>query len=258
MMERESFLLNEKIKFDEFNKNVEEEYKRKFCTVNRIDEYFDDNPSAQSSLSTSLSTSSSTLSSASSSSSSLLERKKKENTYLYKSISPFVNLVKHFYSSVRLIYEPKIYHLSIFLTGLWAYKNIKCINKLLFYKYNDIHYQITRPDSLNSRQRAFKVLVIGGLVLPCSFITFAIFDINKSKNNSMFIKNIEKSLSEQTCTSIIPYTLRRDISKKVRAFKEKTLLFAKDLAENNNFKKLSQEYHTNVEKRLCKYNLKKD
>ncbi|CRG97918.1 conserved Plasmodium protein, unknown function [Plasmodium gallinaceum] len=235
-MDKETFLLNEQIKFDKFNENVEEEYKRKFNSDSKIDGYFEDDASSNLML---------------------REKKKKEKIFLYNFISPFIDLGKHFYSSLKLIYEPKLYHLSIFLTMLWGYKNIKCINKLLFYKYNDIYYQITRPDSLNSRNKAFKTLVIGGLVIPCSFVAFSIYDMSKEKKNSLFIKNFEKPLSEKK-TIIIPYNLRRNISKKVLSLKEKTLFFAKDLAENNNFKRLSKEYHKNINKRLNKNYLKKD
>ncbi|CRH00526.1 conserved Plasmodium protein, unknown function [Plasmodium relictum] len=232
-MDKESFLLSEKIKFDKFNENVEEEYKKRFNSNSKIDEYFEDNISLSD------------------------EKKRKEKIFLYNFISPFIDLGKRFYSSLKLVYEPKLYHFSIFLTILWAYKNTKCINKLLFYKYNDIYYQITRPDSLNSRYKAFKTLVIGGLVIPCSFIAFSIYDINKEKKKFLFIKSSEEPFSKKH-NILIPYTLKRNISKKIVSLKKKTLFFAKDLAENNNFKRLSKEYHKNIDNRLRKYYIKKD
>ncbi|GAW81417.1 hypothetical protein, conserved [Plasmodium gonderi] len=251
-MEGENFFLKEKIQYDEFNKNIQEEYKKRFDVNNKIEEYFDDVPvTAPVKSSTSLYTSTS------------VSEKEKNNrnekkTFLHNFMFPFIELGNKFYSSVTLIYEPKLYHLSIFMTILWAYKNIKCINKLLIHKYNDIHYQITRPDSLNSRYKAFKVLAIGGSVIPCSFIAFTIYNAYKGKTNSLHMSNYQKIITvRDTTSSLIPYTLRRDISRKLQLLKEKTLFFGKDLAENNNFKKLSKEYHRNVDKRLQRHFLKK-
>ncbi|SOV11666.1 conserved Plasmodium protein, unknown function [Plasmodium sp. gorilla clade G2] len=250
MIDKNSFLLNEKIRFDKYNENVEEEYKRKYNIENKIDEYFDDNNNSTNNSSVYSS------SSLSPSCSTLNYKKRKEKLFLYKYISPFMDLGKRFYSSLTLIYEPKLYHLSIFLTTLWAYKNIKCINKLLIHKYNDIHYQITRPDSLNGRRKAFKVLAIGGSIIPCFFIALFIYDMKKGQTNYIQV-NRSDILSENRHNHIIPYTLKRVISHKILLLKEKVLFFAKDLAENNNFKTLSREYRKNMDKRIYKHYIKK-
>ncbi|SOV74381.1 conserved Plasmodium protein, unknown function [Plasmodium sp. gorilla clade G3] len=244
MVDKNNFLLNEKIRFDKYNENAQEEYIKKYNIENKIDEYFNDinNSSSNSSIC--------------SSSSTLIYKKKKEKLFLYKYISPFIELGKRFYSSLTLIYEPKLYHLSIFLTTLWAYKNIKCINKLLIHKYNDIHYQITRPDSLNSRRKAFKVLALGGSIIPCFFISLFIYDMKKEQPYYILM-NKSNIPSENRSYHIIPYTLKRDISHKILLLKEKILFFAKDLAENNNFKTLSREYRKNMDKRLYKHYIKK-
>ncbi|SCM23552.1 conserved Plasmodium protein, unknown function [Plasmodium chabaudi chabaudi] len=244
-MDRDNAILTEQIKYDHFNKTIEEEYKKKFLQNYKVDEYIEDTTFATSNKSENTNT-------------QIKEKSKKEKLFLYKVISPIIDLGKHFYSSLTLIYEPKLYHLSVFLTLLWGYKNIKYINKLLVHKYNDIHYQVTRPDSLNSRHKAFKVLAIGGSVIPCSVIALSIYDMKKEKNNSMFIQNIESTFSKRNNNQLIPYTVKRNLSKKVQCLKEKLLFFAKDLAENNNFKKLSNEYHTNINKRLNSHYFKKD
>ncbi|CAD51504.1 hypothetical protein PFAG_00997 [Plasmodium falciparum Santa Lucia] len=244
MVDKNSLLLNEKIRFDKYNENVEEEYKRKYNIENKIDEYFDDNNNSSGN------------SSVSSSSSTLSYKKRKEKLFLYKYISPFMDLGKRFYSSLTLMYEPKLYHLSIFLTTLWAYKNIKCINKLLIHKYNDIHYQITRPDSLNGRRKAFRMLALGGSIIPCFFIALFIYDMKKEQPNYILV-NRSDIPSENRTNHIIPYTLKRNISHKILLLKEKILFFAKDLAENNNFKTLSREYRKNMNKRLYKHYIKK-
>ncbi|CDU18839.1 conserved protein, unknown function [Plasmodium yoelii] len=245
-MDRDDVILNEQIKYDHFNRSIEEEYKKKFLQNNNVDEYFDDTTFVASN------------NKSENKNTQIKEKSKKEKLFLYKIISPVIDLGKHFYSSLTLIYEPKLYHLSLFLTLLWGYKNIKYINKLLVHKYNDIHYQITRPDSLNSRHKAFKVLAIGGSIIPCSVIALSIYDMKKEKNNSMFIKNIESTFSQRDTNPLMPYTVKRNFSKKVQCLKERLLFFAKDLAENNNFKKLSKEYHTNINKRLNSHYFKKD
>ncbi|KEG02741.1 conserved Plasmodium protein, unknown function [Plasmodium vinckei vinckei] len=244
-MDRDNAILSDQIKYDHFNRTIEEEYKKKFLQNYKVDEYFEDTTFATTNKSDNKNT-------------QIKEKSKKEKLFLYKIISPILDLGKHFYSSLTLIYEPKLYHLSVFLTLLWGYKNIKYINKLLVHKYNDIHYQVTRPDSLNSRHKAFKVLAIGGSVIPCSIIALSIYDIKKEKNNSLFMQNIESTFSNRNTNQLIPYTVKRNLSKKVQCLKEKLLFFAKDLAENNNFKKLSNEYHTNINKRLNSHYFKKD
>lgn len=205
-MDRDDVILNEQIKYDHFNRSIEEEYKQKFLQNNKVDEYFDDTAFAASN------------NKSENKNTKIKEKSKKEKLFLYKIISPVIDLGKHFYSSLTLIYEPKLYHLSVFLTLLWGYKNIKYINKLLVHKYNDIHYQVTRPDSLNSRHKAFKILVIGGSIMPCSVIALSIYDMKKEKNNSMFIKNIESTFSQRNTNPFIPYIVKRNLSKKVFIF----------------------------------------
>ncbi|SBT73272.1 conserved Plasmodium protein, unknown function [Plasmodium ovale] len=246
----EHLLLREKIKHDEFNRDAEEQYRRKFRTEISHSSHAGD-------------TSKETMQEVTSHTKldiapdignvTVPQEGRLKKGVLYNLVNPMMDLGKHFYASLTLIYEPKLYHLSILLSMLWAYKNVKCINKVLFYKYNDIHYQIVRPDSLNSRSRAFKILAIGGSILPCSFISLTIYDINKGEKKSLFVHTVEKSLSQRSATTHIPYTLRRDISRKVRCLKEKMLFFARDLAKNNRLKRLSEEYHRSIDKRLQRY-----
>lgn len=226
-MDKDTFLLNEKIKFDKFNDDTEKEFLKRYNVDNKIKEYFESDDK---------------------NSSSLNEEKKRKNIF-YNFFSPVIDLSKRFYSSVQLIYEPKLYHLSFFLTTLWAYKNIKCVNKLLQHKYNDIFYQIIRPDSLSSRNKAFKILVVGGLTIPLCSFGFVFYDVKKRKQNSFLLNKFDNNNTsfEQKKMHIIPYTVHRRISNSVSNFKDKVFFFAKDFAENNNFKKLSTEYHKNVD-----------
>ncbi|KJP87133.1 hypothetical protein AK88_03179 [Plasmodium fragile] len=230
-MERGDFYLKEQLEDDQFNRSIQNEYKQRFIVVNENEEHVEEAsleaPSGRGSLS------------------------EAKQPPLKQYVSPFIDLGKRFYSSMTLLYEPKLIHLSVLLTTLWAFKSIKCINQLLIHKYADLHYQITRPDSLRSRYRAFKVLALGGSVLPASFIGFTLYDYYWGRTNSVFVPNNEGGVSPEKNTSpLIPYTLRRDISRKMRLLKERTLFFAKDLAENNNFKRLSREYHRSLDRRL--------
>ncbi|SCQ16524.1 conserved Plasmodium protein, unknown function [Plasmodium ovale] len=246
----EELLLREEIKHDDFNRDAEEQYRRKFRT-----EMLHSSHSGDTSKETMQEVTSHTALDIAPDIANVTvpQEGRLKKGVLYNLVNPMMDLGRHFYASLTLIYEPKLYHLSIFLTMLWAYKNVKCINKVLFYKYNDIHYQIVRPDSLNSRSRAFKILAIGGSILPCSFISLTIYDINKGEKDSVFVHTVGKSLSQRGVTTHIPYTLRRDISRKVRCLKEKTLFFARDLAQNNRLKRLSEEYHRSIDKRLQRY-----
>lgn len=237
MDDKELFFLSEKIRFDKFNEKVEKEFQERYKVDNRINEYF----------------------STDSTNSYSIGEERKRKSYLFKFVSPLIDLSRRFYATVQLIYEPKLYHFSFFLMTLWAYKNIKCINKLLHYKYNDIFYQVIRPDSLSSRNKAFKILVLGGLTIPVSSLTFVLYDMNKTKKNS-FLKNTfdtTNAISEKKKNPFIPYTLRRRIANNIYNFKDKIFITAKDFAENNNFKKLSTEYHKNIDQRIKGLSVKK-
>ncbi|GAB66927.1 hypothetical protein PCYB_102770 [Plasmodium cynomolgi strain B] len=229
-MERNHFYLKEQLENDQFNKNIQDEYKQRFGVDTKKDQYVEEVSVEDLSRR-----------------STLTEVKKPP---LHQYIYPFIDLGKKFYSSLTLFYEPKLIHLSILLTTLWAFKNIKCINQLLIHKYADLHYQITRPDSLSSRYRAFKVLALGGSVLPGCVIGFTMYDFYWGRTNSVLVPNNEGASQARSASPLIPYTLRRDISRKMRLLKEKTFFFAKDLAENNNFKRLSREYHRSLDRRL--------
>ncbi|ANQ08594.1 Uncharacterized protein PCOAH_00030250 [Plasmodium coatneyi] len=237
-MERGHFYLKEQLENDQFNRSIQEEYKQRFGIATKNDDHVEE-----------------TLVDAPSRRGAPTEAKKPP---LQKYVSPFIDLGKRFYSSLTLFYEPKLIHLSILLTTLWAFKSIKCINQLLIHKYADLHYQITRPDSLRSRYKAFKVLALGGSVLPGCFIGFSLYDFYWGRTNSVLIPKNEGSSPGKNASPLIPYTLRRDISRKMRLLKEKTLFFAKDLAENNNLKRLSKEYHRSLDRRLHGLSVKKD
>ncbi|CAA9988697.1 conserved Plasmodium protein, unknown function [Plasmodium knowlesi strain H] len=229
-MEKGQFYLKEQLENDEFNRSIQDQYKRRFGVVTKNDEHMEE------------------ASVDSSSKRDTLSQPKKPPFQHY--VSPFIELGKRFYLTLTIFYEPKLIHMSILLTTLWAFKSIKCINQLLVHKYGDLHYQITRPDSLRSRYKAFKVLALGGSVLPGCFIGFTLYDFYWGGTKSVLIPNNEGGSAARSGSPLIPYTLRRDISRKMRLLKEKTLFFAKDLAENNNLKRLSTEYHKGLDRRL--------
>lgn len=59
------------------------------------------------------------------------------------------------------------------LTCIWGWRAGRSIERVVARRYSDIAYQIRRPDALSARINAFKVLVLGGLVVPGSAIAFA-------------------------------------------------------------------------------------
>ncbi|EUD68262.1 hypothetical protein C922_01281 [Plasmodium inui San Antonio 1] len=239
-MERGHFYLKEQLENDQFNRTIQDEYRKRYGGVTKKEQYVEEKTSMKASVEASPDDPSRRA--------PLTEAKKPP---LHQYISPFIELAKRFYSSLTLLYEPKLIHFSILLTTLWGFKSIKCINQLLVHKYADLHYQITRPDSLSSRYRAFKVLALGGSVVPGCFIGFTLYDLYWGRNNSVLVPHNEgASPGRSSVSPLIPYTLRRDISRKMRLLKEKTLFFAKDLAENNNFRRLSREYHRSLDRRL--------
>ncbi|CAG9474963.1 unnamed protein product [Plasmodium vivax] len=244
-MERRHFYLEEQLQNDQFNRRVQDEYRQRFGVAPPKGQQMEE-LSVDASLDASLDASVESPPRRG----TLTEERKKRDPPLKKYIAPFIDLGKRFYSSVTLLYEPKLTHLSILLTTLWAFKNVKSINQLLIHKYADVHYQITRPDSLRSRCRAFKVLALGGSVLPGGVIGFALYDFYWGRTNAALVANNGGASPARSASPLIPYSLRRDLSRKMRLLKEKTLFFAKDLAGNNNFKRLSREYHRGLDRRL--------
>ncbi|KAL8431150.1 hypothetical protein ACSSS7_005468 [Eimeria intestinalis] len=63
--------------------------------------------------------------------------------------------------------------LAAALTGIWGWRAGRSVERVIAARYSDIAYQIRRPDALSTRITAFKVLVLGGLVLPCSAVAVA-------------------------------------------------------------------------------------
>lgn len=59
------------------------------------------------------------------------------------------------------------------LTCIWGWRAGRSIERVVARRYSDIAYQIRRPDALSARISAFKVLVLGGLVVPGSAVVFA-------------------------------------------------------------------------------------
>ncbi|VWU51728.1 conserved protein, unknown function [Hepatocystis sp. ex Piliocolobus tephrosceles] len=250
-VDKEKNILVEKIKYNDFNNNIINKYKKIYDPKYGMDNTYMNEQTTSLSQNSNVETTTLTTSDTYNSTTYDTSTEERRKPPLHNLIHPFISLGKNMYSSLTLIYEPKLYHLSIFLTTLWACKNIKYINKLLFYKYNDLQYQITRPDSLNTRLKAFKTLAIGGSIIPLSFISLCIYDMNvKKKKDGLLIQKVHESLLEKNKSVVIPYTLRRNIALKMNSLKERTLFFAKSLAENNSFKKVSTEYYKNIEKRL--------
>ncbi|KAL8271952.1 hypothetical protein Esti_004076 [Eimeria stiedai] len=63
--------------------------------------------------------------------------------------------------------------LAAALTGIWGWRAGRSVERVIAGRYSDIAYQIRRPDALSARITAFKVLVLGGLVLPGSAVAVA-------------------------------------------------------------------------------------
>lgn len=63
--------------------------------------------------------------------------------------------------------------LAAAFTGIWGWRAGRSIERVIARRYSDIAYQIRRPDSLSARITAFKVLVLGGLVVPGSAVAVA-------------------------------------------------------------------------------------
>lgn len=59
------------------------------------------------------------------------------------------------------------------LTGIWGWRAGRSVERVVAGRYSDITYQIRRPDALSARINAFKVLVLGGLVVPGSAVAVA-------------------------------------------------------------------------------------
>ncbi|KAL8455785.1 hypothetical protein Emag_000359 [Eimeria magna] len=62
---------------------------------------------------------------------------------------------------------------AVALTGIWGWRAGRSVERVIAARYSDIAYQIRRPDALSARITAFKVLVLGGLVLPGSAVAVA-------------------------------------------------------------------------------------
>lgn len=52
------------------------------------------------------------------------------------------------------------------LSGLWAIRSFGAMNKVLNRRYSDVVYQIRRPDIIANRLVAWRIIGLGGLVVP--------------------------------------------------------------------------------------------
>jgi hypothetical protein len=60
------------------------------------------------------------------------------------------------------------------LSGLWAIRTFGAMNKVLNRRYSDFVYQIRRPDIIANRLVAWKVLGLGGILVPLCFSAYAV------------------------------------------------------------------------------------
>lgn len=59
------------------------------------------------------------------------------------------------------------------LSGLWAIRSFAAMNKVLTRRYSDIVYQIRRPDVIANRITAWKILGVGGMLIPAAGAAYA-------------------------------------------------------------------------------------
>ncbi|KAL8449822.1 hypothetical protein Emed_002785 [Eimeria media] len=85
--------------------------------------------------------------------------------------------------------------LAVGLTGIWGWRAGRSVERVIAARYSDIAYQIRRPDALSARITAFKVLVLGGLVLPGSAVAVASW---QSTSNTSRLKRPGRG-AEEAC-----------------------------------------------------------
>ncbi|UVC49903.1 hypothetical protein MACK_003521 [Theileria orientalis] len=86
--------------------------------------------------------------------------------------------------------NPYVITTLVLLNIIWGYNIYKRVNKMLSNNYSNVIYQIRKPNSISNRLSAFKYFVLGGSVVPISFLSFIYYtNIKNNKLNSRIHNN---------------------------------------------------------------------
>ncbi|UKJ90321.1 hypothetical protein MACJ_001253 [Theileria orientalis] len=82
--------------------------------------------------------------------------------------------------------NPYVITTLVLLNLVWGYNIYKRVNKMLSNNYSNVIYQIRKPDSISNRLSAFKYFILGGSVVPISFLSFVYY--TNIRNNKLNVR----------------------------------------------------------------------
>jgi hypothetical protein len=112
------------------------------------------------------------------------------------------------------------------LSLLWAVRSFGAMNKVLNRRYSDIVYQIRRPDVIANRAIAWRHLGLGGLIVPCAFVSIVYWNYSEDSRLPHGASTM-KDLSERVRSHgvISPLSIQRS------GFSDSVAEFGKTLRE---------------------------
>lgn len=117
------------------------------------------------------------------------------------------------------------------LTGIWGWRAARSLERVIARRYLDITYQIRRPDALSARITAFKILVLGGLVLPGAAVVVASWqscmrrprparskqDAEETRNRTLLLDDFLPS-RRVLLADVLPLSLQTGMRRRVASF----------------------------------------
>ncbi|BAM40065.1 conserved hypothetical protein [Theileria orientalis strain Shintoku] len=79
--------------------------------------------------------------------------------------------------------NPYVISTLVLLNIIWGYNIYKRVNKMLSNNYSNVIYQIRKPNSISNRFWAFKYFILGGSVVPITFLSFVYY--TNFRNNKL-------------------------------------------------------------------------